>query len=222
VLREILACEYKINTLQSRGPVAQRLEQRTHNPLVPGSNPGGPTNLNRSESVPLSSQKVSGYSSGKSAQSQSQQDTKSINTLGVRSGRQALGVSVSRIWDALKAAEQHRARMIQRTQEQQLEMHRGDRRNSKRVELNVPLFVYGSNSDRQPFHEEAFTLDLNDGGCKLSLEEEVYPGQRLCLTNTENQAERECRVVHVSKRIQGRLRIGVTFFQPDAQFWEAE
>ncbi len=27
-----------------KGPVAQRLEQRTHNPLVPGSNPGGPTN----------------------------------------------------------------------------------------------------------------------------------------------------------------------------------
>src|SRR5438445_4514188 len=25
------------------GPLAQRLEQRTHNPLVPGSNPGGPT-----------------------------------------------------------------------------------------------------------------------------------------------------------------------------------
>src|SRR5579884_4292459 len=24
------------------GPVAQRLEQRTHNPSVPGSNPGGP------------------------------------------------------------------------------------------------------------------------------------------------------------------------------------
>src|SRR5258708_7562493 len=27
------------------GLVAQRLEQRTHNPLVPGSNPGGPTNI---------------------------------------------------------------------------------------------------------------------------------------------------------------------------------
>ncbi len=25
------------------GPIAQRLEHRTHNPLVPGSNPGGPT-----------------------------------------------------------------------------------------------------------------------------------------------------------------------------------
>ena len=27
------------------GPVAQRLEQGTHNPLVPGSNPGGPSCL---------------------------------------------------------------------------------------------------------------------------------------------------------------------------------
>ena len=27
----------------SRGPIAQRLEQQTHNLLVPGSNPGGPT-----------------------------------------------------------------------------------------------------------------------------------------------------------------------------------
>jgi hypothetical protein len=26
------------------GPIAQRLEQQTHNLLVPGSNPGGPTN----------------------------------------------------------------------------------------------------------------------------------------------------------------------------------
>ena len=32
--------------VQSRscGPIAQWLEQRTHNPLVPGSSPGGPTN----------------------------------------------------------------------------------------------------------------------------------------------------------------------------------
>jgi hypothetical protein len=27
------------------GPIAQRLEQQTHNLLVPGSNPGGPTKL---------------------------------------------------------------------------------------------------------------------------------------------------------------------------------
>ncbi len=27
------------------GSIAQRLEQGTHNPLVPGSNPGGPTSF---------------------------------------------------------------------------------------------------------------------------------------------------------------------------------
>ncbi len=27
------------------GPIAQRLEQQTHNLLVPGSNPGGPTKI---------------------------------------------------------------------------------------------------------------------------------------------------------------------------------
>jgi hypothetical protein len=29
--------------LWHKGPIAQRLEQQTHNLLVPGSNPGGPT-----------------------------------------------------------------------------------------------------------------------------------------------------------------------------------
>ena len=35
------------------GLVAQRLEQRTHNPLVPGSNPGGPTKTFWFSSAPL-------------------------------------------------------------------------------------------------------------------------------------------------------------------------
>ena len=34
-------------TFSAGGPVAQRLEQGTHNPLVRGSNPCGPTNPSR-------------------------------------------------------------------------------------------------------------------------------------------------------------------------------
>ena len=34
---------FQSKMLRSMGPVAQRLEQRTHNPLVLGSNPSGPT-----------------------------------------------------------------------------------------------------------------------------------------------------------------------------------
>ena len=43
--RAIVPNHYKIESSKNVGPVAQRLEQRTHNPLVPGSNPGGPTSF---------------------------------------------------------------------------------------------------------------------------------------------------------------------------------
>ena len=33
------------------GSIAQRLEQGTHNPLVPGSNPGGPTGFSSNSPV---------------------------------------------------------------------------------------------------------------------------------------------------------------------------
>src|SRR5258705_7899775 len=40
-----------LNSLQHspNGPVAQRLEQRTHNPLVVGSNPTGPTTVSNQQ-----------------------------------------------------------------------------------------------------------------------------------------------------------------------------
>jgi hypothetical protein len=127
---------------------------------------------------------------------------------------------VSRIWDALKAARPFRARAIQQKKEEQSRPQRRDQRTTRRVELNVPLFVYGSSFDHQPFHEEAYTLDLNDGGCLVSLVAEVVHGQRLWITNTENQAERECRVIHISRRVQGRVHIGVGFLQSGPRFWD--
>ena len=36
---------YKVDRNIGAGPIAQRLEQATHNRLVGGSNPSGPTNL---------------------------------------------------------------------------------------------------------------------------------------------------------------------------------
>ena len=40
----VILTELRYFLLINEGPVAQRLEQRTHNPLVLGSNPSGPTN----------------------------------------------------------------------------------------------------------------------------------------------------------------------------------
>jgi hypothetical protein len=97
-------------------------------------------------------------------------------------------------------------------------LQRRDQRITRRVELNVPPLVYGSNFDHEPFDEEAFTLDLNEGGCLVSLAAEVVHGQRLWITNTENVAERECRVIHNSRRVQGSVHIGVGFLQSGPQF----
>src|SRR6202049_1076972 len=47
VVRDILCFN-----AQTPGPVAQRLEQGTHNPLVPGSNPGGPSLLRAHDARP--------------------------------------------------------------------------------------------------------------------------------------------------------------------------
>ena len=127
---------------------------------------------------------------------------------------------MSRTWDALKAAWPFRARAIQQKKEGHSGPQRRDQRTTRRVELNVPLFVYGSNFDHQPFYEEAYTLDLNESGCRVSLLAEVAHGQRLWITNTENEAERECRVIHISRRVQGRVHIGVGFLQSGPQFWE--
>lgn len=38
-----IKCDLQISKMKNEGALAQRSEQTTHNRLVPGSNPGGPT-----------------------------------------------------------------------------------------------------------------------------------------------------------------------------------
>jgi hypothetical protein len=51
ILGAMVPNHYKIGTLPRVGPVAQRLEQRTHNPLVLGSNPSGPTTAKKRSAI---------------------------------------------------------------------------------------------------------------------------------------------------------------------------
>jgi len=147
---------------------------------------------------------------------------------------------LSRIWDAIKEAEQHRATGATRggpepaqksgrtsleyshqtAVEKFLEKSRSERRSSKRRVHRVALLVYGSDSDKQPFHEEAYTLEVNDNGCMLSLESVVLPGQRLFLINPRNM-EHECRVIRVGRRVHGKARVVVEFRSPFPRFWNA-
>lgn len=144
-------------------------------------------------------------------------DQRRISTFSIR--RQA----VSRIWQALKQAERDRNRpgaSAPVAQEPADSAHENeDRRGGLRHSHQVSLLIYGSDADKQPFHEEAETIDAHENGCSLSMETAVVNGQRLFLTNMRNQAEQECRVVHVGKRFQGRARVGIEFTVPTPQFW---
>jgi len=102
-----------------------------------------------------------------------------------------------------------------------LERNRLDRRRSRRREHRLPLLVYGSDPEKQPFHEEVHTLEMNDRGCSLLLESEVTPGQRLYLINARDQAL-ECRVVRVGKRMRGKARASLELIAPEAHFWRAD
>lgn len=131
--------------------------------------------------------------------------------------------ALSRIWEALKQAERQRSRgedrssAPDRTGAQSQED--ADRREGLRHSHNVMLLIYGSDADKQPFHEEAETVDAHENGCSLVLETVVARGQRLFLTNMHNQAEQECRVIHVGRRMRGKARVGVAFVAPTPQFW---
>jgi len=125
---------------------------------------------------------------------------------------------LSRVWEQLRQAERGRdTRSARKTGT--TENGRDDRREKFRHLHRVPLLIYGSDVEKQPFHEEAFTIDANENGCLISIESVVSRGQRLFLTNTINQAEQECRVVHVGRRSRGKARVGVVFVRPTSTFW---
>ena len=134
---------------------------------------------------------------------------------------------MSRIWDALKEAEQEKVRATQRNRlenpdkprEKASEKDSFERRQSQRRVQRIPLLVYGWTSEKRPFHEEAYTLEVSENGSLLSLETTVARGQRLFLTNTRNQAEQECRVITVGRRVQSKARVAIQFSCPAPHFW---
>jgi len=132
---------------------------------------------------------------------------------------------LSRIWEALKQAQQERSREHAAAAPQPddatdiSDAVDRDHRHGLRHPHVVPVLVYGSGVDKQPFHEEVDTVDAGENGCLLVLETPVVRGQRLFLANTRTQAEQECRVVHARKLSTGKTRVGLVFCTPSPNFW---
>lgn len=94
-----------------------------------------------------------------------------------------------------------------------------DRRQTPRVYVHLPLFVYGRTPAGDPFHEETWTISINGGGGLISLSSRVQPGQRLAVTNQGNDQTEQCIVVSVSEGPADGSKIALKFPAPMPQFW---
>jgi hypothetical protein len=124
---------------------------------------------------------------------------------------------MSRIYDELKRAQRERMKKIESAGDSLPE-----RRGSPRIEMRVPVFVYGHGGEAcEPFHEETTSIVVNANGALVALKSRVEFGQRLLLTNAGTHEERQCRVVrfHVAGAPHGLVAIAFTESSPD--FWSA-
>jgi hypothetical protein len=122
--------------------------------------------------------------------------------------------ALSRIWDALKKAQQQKA-----DREAGVLVPTVERRRSPRLTVDVPLFVYGHNGSEEPFYEETKTIEINGHGGLLLLGASVQPGQKLLLTNKLTHREIECRVVRLGPAHPYKTDVAVAFSNPAPEFW---
>src|SRR5579863_3750279 len=128
---------------------------------------------------------------------------------------------ISRIFEALKQAQSVRASKAVAEPAAAGVGEIPDRRRSRRWALDVSVYVYGYGPEKEPFHEEAHTLNVNANGALLLLSVPVYEGQRLLLTNQLTEREQDCRVVFLGTKHSRTVETGVAFTHTNPAFWQA-
>lgn len=128
---------------------------------------------------------------------------------------------MSRIFEALKQAKLVRSGKAAPKPPAADAVELSDRRRSRRWALDVSVYVYGHDPEKEPFHEEAHTLNVSANGALLLLSAPVSKGQMLLLTNQLTQKEQDCRVVYLGTKHSRTVEAGVAFPQMNPDFWQA-
>ena len=93
-----------------------------------------------------------------------------------------------------------------------------DRRATSRIDAHLPLFIYGSLLNGDPFYEETSTIYINGTGGLILMATNVQPGQRIMVTNQGNDQTQECLVVSVVAQPAGSY-VSFKFPTPMPEFW---
>jgi hypothetical protein len=91
-------------------------------------------------------------------------------------------------------------------------------RQGSRVHLAIPVFVYGSQEQGDPFQEVTDTLSVNAGGGLIGMVTPVKKGQKLLLVNLRTEETIHCSVMNVHDD-KGKLLVGFAFDQSSPRYW---
>ena len=127
---------------------------------------------------------------------------------------------MSRIFEALKHAQLVRAGKVSTKSPAAEAVEIPDRRRSRRWSLDVPVYVYGHGQGKEPFHEEAHTLNVSASGALLLLSVPVRKGQKLLITNSLTQREQDCQVIFIGTRRSRTVEAGIAFPLTNSDFWQ--
>ena len=92
-------------------------------------------------------------------------------------------------------------------------------RQSSRVHLAIPVFVYRIQEQGDPFKELTDTLSVNAGGGLIGLVTPVKKGQKLLLINLKTEESIQCSVMSVHDSKAGKLLVGFAFDQCSPRYW---
>jgi hypothetical protein len=127
---------------------------------------------------------------------------------------------MSRIFEALRQAQLNRSDQPKTPSLHTSLAEISDRRKSRRLPLDVSVYVYGHGPGKETFHEEAHTLNVSDGGALLLLSVPVEKGQVILLTNQITEQETDCRVVYLGTKHSRTVETGIVFPRNNPEFWQ--
>lgn len=92
-------------------------------------------------------------------------------------------------------------------------------RSSERMNLRIPVVIYGFTKHTGAFHEDTETQTVNSSGALVMLRTKVQIGDSVFLMQKSNSQEQEVRVVYLDPYTERETKVGLAFKRPIPDFW---
>jgi hypothetical protein len=92
-------------------------------------------------------------------------------------------------------------------------------RRSSRVNIDMPVEIFGQSTNGKVFREETRTTVVNAHGALLILTSSTEVKTSILLINKKTNMEVQCRVVYRKETEAGKAELGLEFVTPQPRFW---